>query len=159
MLCGGQADSDVQHDQDICPACLDSLPQLDNPCPVCALPVTSGPDLICGQCLQQAPPYQQTFSAYQYAPPLIQLVTGLKFHQRLAVARLFGQLLAQHLEQREFDRPECLIPVPLHPKRLRERGFNQSIEIARPISKQFDLPIDSELCQRLRHTTPQTGLN
>ena len=159
QLCGARADHGGDHTRDLCQACLNSLPRLENPCPICALPVSSGADLICGQCLQHAPPYHQTFSAFRYAPPLNQLVTSLKFHQRLAAARLFGQLLTQQRAQHDFDRPECLLPVPLHPKRLRQRGFNQSLEIARPISKHFNLPIDSHLCQRTRHTLPQTGLD
>lgn len=112
---------------------------------------------LCGECLQTAPPYQRTISPYYYRPPLIPLITQFKFKHRLVMARVFAALLARHIDPNQA-RPECIIPVPLHPRRLRERGYNQSLEIALHLSKALDIPIDNRLCQRTRYTAPQTGL-
>lgn len=155
MLCGDKGD----HGLDLCQPCRNDLPGLARSCPVCALPLESSEPLVCGECLQNPPDYQRTFSALRYAPPLIPLITGLKFKQQLAPARLLGQLLADEITHNDLPRPDVLIPVPLHPKRIHERGFNQSIEIARVVARQHKLPMDIDICQRIRHTLPQMGLD
>lgn len=86
------------------------------------------------------------------------LIHALKFRHRLAAASVLGALLAQSLARLSQDSPQCLLPVPLHPRRQRQRGFNQSMEIARPISVRFDIPIAPRLARRRRHTPAQTGL-
>jgi ComF family protein len=83
----------------------------------------------------------------------------LKFHGRLADARLLGELFLASLDPAVHPLPECLIPVPLHPVRLRERGFNQALELARPISQQLNLPLEPHIVQRRLHTRPQSELS
>jgi ComF family protein len=85
------------------------------------------------------------------------LVTQLKFNRQYMHARLLGSLLAEHVSACA-ELPNCLIPVPLHPKRYRERGFNQSIEIARHLSKQLHVPLDLHSCTRRRDTAHQAEL-
>ena len=155
ILCGAAG----QQGLDLCPGCDDDLPRTSTSCYRCADETPAATELLCGQCLKQTPPMDRTISALRYGPPLGHLITDLKFHQRLVVARILGQLLGSHLERLHVDKPEVIIPVPLHPGRLRERGYNQSLEIARFVARQLNLPIDIKLCQRQRHTSPQSGLS
>jgi ComF family protein len=97
-----------------------------------------------------------------YAPFLHQgairhLIKALKFNADYKNARLLGLLLAEHLKQ-STEKPDCLLPVPLHKARYRQRGFNQSIEIARHVAKELQIPLDLTSCQRNRDTPHQTGL-
>jgi ComF family protein len=87
------------------------------------------------------------------------MVQQLKFHGRLARARLLGALLAQALQSdRHTPWPAALIPVPLHPSRLRERGFNQARELALPLARHLAIPLRDDLVRRIRATAPQVGL-
>ena len=75
------------------------------------------------------------------------------------IARLLGLLLVRHVRWSGTGLPDCILPVPLHRKRLRQRGYNQSIELARPVAKAFDIPLDLESVVRIRNTHTQTGLD
>lgn len=112
---------------------------------------------LCGRCLKIAPGFDETHAPFLYNDSLRYLISQLKFHQNYKHARLLGTLLAQHLIQ-SVELPECIIPVPLHRNRYRERGFNQSIEIARHLAKQLSLPLDLNSCIRNRDTKHQTEL-
>ncbi len=156
-LCGGGGVGG----RDLCWGCLEELPYNLSHCAVCALPLTeSAHGLHCGQCANKRPPFERCLTAFHYAPPVDELILGLKFGRRLNHARLLGDLLADYLEPRiEPDAlPECLIPVPLHRSRLRERGFNQAVELARPVAKQLGIPLLHSVCRRTRATPVQTGL-
>ena len=155
ILCGASG----RYNMDLCPACEADLPRTETSCYRCAADITAPGEPLCGHCLKHPPPMQQTISALCYGPPLERLITDLKFHQKLVVARILGQLLGNHLGKLGIDRPEALIPVPLHPRRLRERGYNQALEIARYVARRFQLPLDIDLCRRQRHTPPQSGLS
>jgi len=85
------------------------------------------------------------------------MITQLKFSHQLAFANILGTLMARHLSLDK--KPNCIIPIPLHKKRLLLRGFNQSLEIAKPIAKRLEIPIDYKSCQRIRHTQPQTEID
>ena len=87
------------------------------------------------------------------------LVKALKFQGRLAVARLLGGLLGEIIAERGEPLPEFLLPVPLHPSRLRERGFNQALEIARSAARPSGLTVLPDSLQRIRATPPQTQLD
>jgi ComF family protein len=84
-------------------------------------------------------------------------IRALKFHQQLGLARLLGEQLARRLAP-ETARPDLIIPVPLHGARLRERGYNQALEIARPVASALGVPLNFQTLQRVRATAPQTGL-
>jgi len=87
------------------------------------------------------------------------LIRRLKFNGRLSHARLLGKLLIDTLIERGDPWPDCIVPVPLHPLRLRERGFNQSLELARAAARRLHIPLQAEGLRRVRYTTPQTGLD
>jgi ComF family protein len=87
------------------------------------------------------------------------LVTGLKFHARMNHARLLGELLAQALERIEDPLPELVVPVPLHPARQRQRGFNQALEIARIPARRLGIRLADDRVLRRLPTSPQSGLD
>lgn len=155
VLCGQTGDDG----QDLCAACRAELPYNTSACARCALPlpITHG-DLICGACQQQTPDYDRSHSLLCYAPPADQLIQRLKFNARLPLARVLGELMAVQLAQCLHASPERIIPVPLHRARLRERGFNQALEIARPIARALNIPLDYRGCERMRHTSVQSLL-
>ena len=132
----------------ICGDCDAELPRLTQPlCPRCALASPRGE--TCGRCLAEPPPYDATVAALAYQFPADALIHALKFRGELALAPFLGSLLAQKI--REVD---CIVPVPLSSERLRERGYNQSVEIARAIGR----PIELDVCIRTRHSAAQTEL-
>jgi ComF family protein len=128
-------------------------------CIRCALPLASpGDGLICGECQQTPPVYDQAVALFHYEQPVSHLIQTLKFGRRLAVARTLGRLLAERLQDHS-PRPDVLLPVPLHPRRYRERGFNQSAEIAEALSRHLGIPMNTTLCTRIRQTPAQAGLS
>ena len=113
--------------------------------------------MLCGQCQQRHPAYGQTVVACAYALPLDRLVLQLKFGQRLAYAGLMAQQLRDAiLRQPDYRLPDLLCPVPLGPRRLAERGYNQALEIARPLARQLGIPLAPRLLLRVRETAPQS---
>jgi ComF family protein len=85
-------------------------------------------------------------------------VSGLKFQQKLAHGRVMAELLLAYIEQEMDEPPQLLIPVPLHRRRLRDRGYNQALELARPLSRRLGIPLDFKSCRRIRSTEPQSAL-
>jgi ComF family protein len=110
----------------------------------------------CGRCLSRAPAVDRLEAALAYAFPVDGLVQALKYRHRLAIAHCLGRLLAGVL--RGTPRPDLVIPVPLGAQRLAERGFNQSLEIARVTASLLDVRLAPEGCRRVRDTPPQASL-
>ncbi len=149
LLCAAASDNEI-----LCKACANDLPSLQKPhCPRCALPTPIGE--ICGRCLAKPPYYDSTLAAYSYDFPLDKLVQSFKYGHRLALGTYFGRQLAVLAENIVAD---LIIPLPLHPLRLRKRGFNQALELARPVGRALKLPIDSTSCSRTRDTPAQANL-
>jgi ComF family protein len=141
----------------LCRACLDDLPWLERGCPQCARPLPVGGDTrLCGACLQRSPAFDAATALLHYGPPADYLLQRLKFSGELAVAPLLADLLAGKIAARSSPLPDLLIPVPLHPTRLRDRGFNQATELARPLGRRLAVPVDHRLSQRDRRTEPQS---
>lgn len=143
-------------DLGLCRGCLDDLPWLTSACPRCAQPLPQQ-DRPCGACQQQPPAYDRGIALFRYAAPLDALLLQLKFARAVPHARLFAALLAERM--RSEPAPDCILPVPLHPQRQRERGFNQAIEIARPLARQLGCSLDLDTCIRSRATPPQSRLS
>lgn len=139
-----------------CRDCAAALPRHDRQCRACGVPVVI--DGICGRCQQDPPPVAETIAPFRYAPPVSEDIHKLKYHRSLACGRDLGTLLARDLERRLPELPDVLVPVPLHWKRQFQRGFNQSVEIAGPVSRTFGIPIDLSLVKRDLSTRPQVGL-
>lgn len=140
---------------DLCPACAATLPWHHNACRQCALPLP-GPGL-CGSCLTRPPPLQATQAAFLYGAPLDRLLPRFKFHQDLAAGRLLSQLMAESFAS--LPPPHALVPVPLHRARLRRRGYDQALELARPLARALGLPLRVDLLRRVRDTAAQSELD
>ncbi|MGE5470331.1 MAG: ComF family protein [Bacteroidota bacterium] len=149
LLCGGDAGR-----QPLCPACAADLPALPAAlCPQCGEPTSRGER--CGRCLKTPPYFAATFALYRYDFPADRLIQALKYGHQLALAGWIGQQLAARLASRRFD---GIIPLPLHPTRLGERGFNQSVEIARSLAKVLHTTMQIDCLVRTRATPPQAEL-
>ena len=157
LLCGAAGDQD----RDLCADCAADLPHNRHPCACCALPLPPGSPAgaLCGTCSRKLPAFDRCYAALHYDANTGFLISGLKFHHKLNHARLLSQLLIDYLEQQRAALPDLILPVPLHRQRLRERGYNQALEIARPIGRHFRLPVEPRLCRRIRATPAQTGLD
>ena len=132
-------------------------------CLACGDPGAAGRDL-CAACADElvpprvvrVPPLARIVAASRYEPPIDRLLPRFKFHGDLAAGRLLAQLLADVAST--APRPDALVPVPLHRRRLRERGYDQALELARPLAKALALPLAKDALVRRRATTPQTDL-
>lgn len=143
----------------LCTDCIADLPWMKSACHQCGCALPAGDiRLRCGSCQQQPPPFEATTAILQYRPPVDYLVQRLKFSGELAIASLLSGLLARHLSSRQACMPGLVVPVPLHPTRLRIRGFNQATELARPLGRILGIAVDTRLCRRTRNTEPQSLL-
>jgi ComF family protein len=138
-----------------CEACDAALPYLDAPhCPVCALPTPGGD--VCGHCLAQPPLFSRTTAVFGYSFPLDKLIQGMKYGEQLLLAHAFAKKLAQRIDK--YHLPDYVIAMPLHPAKLRERGFNQSMLIASTVARELKLKLPLNACHRVRDTPPQSAL-
>lgn len=130
-------------------------------CRCCALPLSAGGAAqTCGACLRDPPAFDATIVAADYAAPVDQLALSLKFGGRLALAPLCARLLhaaAQHFPPHAL--PARIVAVPLGAQRLAGRGFNQALEIARPLSHALGVALDARLVVRLHDTRAQALLH
>jgi ComF family protein len=150
LLCRGTAARGL-----LCDACDAELPRLDRAlCPRCALPSPAGE--VCGRCLAEPPHFDATIAALEYAFPVDVLVQSLKFRGELALAGLLGRLLAERV--RQGPAVQYVLPVPLAGGRLRERGYNQSLEIARFVAGAAHAALAPGLCERTSETRAQSAL-
>ncbi|GAB4170173.1 MAG: ComF family protein [Rhodocyclaceae bacterium] len=149
FLCGARTGAGA-----LCAPCALALPRLPAArCPVCALPTSDA--RLCGRCLARPPHFDATRAAYAYAFPVDCLIQALKYRARLALA----PFLAQALEGLLPDGASRLMPLPLHPRRLKERGFNQALEIARPLASRGCIRLDTGSVERELDTAPQASLS
>ena len=141
----------------LCDACVSELPSNSRACPRCARPLPK--TVVCPTCQRHPPSYTHTYSTFRYASPVNDLIHLMKFRYRLDAAHTLGCLMARHLSRTLDENPQCIVPVPLHRSRLRERGYNQAAELIRPVAKQLEVPINLHVVQRTRATPPQIELS
>ena len=135
-------------------------------CLLCDAPAAERPNL-CAACAQDlaalawrlpGSPVTRLHAAFVYAPPVSTLIRAFKFRGDLAAGLTLGSLLAERCREQPGPRPDVLVPVPLHPSRLRQRGFNQAQELAEALGRRLELPLMPHLCRRVRDTVPQSDL-
>lgn len=144
--------------QRICPDCCTRFAPRVTRCRRCALQVPPGV-IECGRCLRRPPPFDSAFAAVDYGYPWAALIARLKFDESLDLAGALGSLLCGAVAAAQPPAaPGLLLPVPLAPARLRERGYNQSWEVARHLARYFGTTADARLLLRVRETAPQQGL-
>ena len=151
LLCGDAGADGL----DLCAACAAELPRNTNCCTRCALPLPN-PTPLCGACQRKPPPWQAAWAPFRYGWPLDRLEARYKFGRELAAGRTLGALWKALPPP---VRPALILPVPLHRARLRERGYNQALELARPLGRALGIPVRHDLLQRPRATAAQTELD
>jgi len=128
-------------------------------CTICAVPLHHKA-AQCGACLKKPPAFNATIVACDYMAPLDQLILSLKFGHRLALAPALAKLLTKAINNAPHSyQPDVLIPVPLSKERLAQRGFNQALEICKPLARQINIPCQARLLLRVRDTEQQTLLH
>ncbi|HVH35918.1 MAG TPA: ComF family protein [Tahibacter sp.] len=153
LLCGGPGAAR----RDLCAACRADLARNSSACACCGLPLPQAQPW-CGRCLRRRPAFTATWAPFLYQPPLAGLVTRFKFAGDLAAGRVLAEIALDAWRAAPPALPQALLPVPLHPDRLRERGYNQALELARPFAAAAGLPVEIDLLQRLRPAPAQSGL-
>ncbi|MBT8141123.1 MAG: ComF family protein [Gammaproteobacteria bacterium] len=122
---------------------------------------------LCGACQQNPPPWEKAIATFVYAYPLDRLVIGLKYHGRLDYADTLAALMSQDLQYAYANNenihknglPQALLPVPLHPIREFQRGYNQAHLLANALSRHLSVPVLPGLVHRVRHTPRQSLLS
>lgn len=158
VLCGFKSDTELE----LCQVCNQALPWLQDACYQCGAILEQGKESIrCRDCIISPPAFDRLCALFNYEMPISKLMPQLKFHDKLLYGKLLGQLLLQEYPKwygLELE-PEALLPVPLADGRLRQRGFNQVLEILRPIMQTKKFPILSDHCVRVKSTKPQTKMS
>lgn len=148
-------------EKDICELCYQDLPWIVKSCKRCGIHLPYiYEEMLCARCLKCADYFDKIFAPFEYQFPVRDWIIHLKFQHQLLYVKLLGKLFADYffnLKLMHF--PEVIIPVPLHVKRLKERGFNQSLELAKEVSQHCKIPIDYQTCKRIRETSPQSLLS
>jgi ComF family protein len=143
------------------PLCADCTGRFALPvsrCPRCALPLAGGASL-CGGCLREPPPFEHTHCVADYGFPWDRLIATCKFNGRAELASLLAERLAAALRRDGASRPDLIVPVPLSPARLAERGYNQAWELARRLARSTGVPARADVLQRVLDTPHQADLN
>lgn len=159
-LCAGQAPDGLE----LCGECDAGLPRVRHGCPRCGLGANRA-DLagLCSFCAARPPCFHRAVAPMAYGYPVDRLLLGLKFGRRIHLARALARGIARkardEIEQGLLDMPEALVPVPLHSRRLAERGFNQAEEIARFVARELGIPVVPGVCRRVRRTRMQSRLS
>ena len=151
-MCGAESAGDA-----VCEACARALPNRPpSACPRCGLPGLDGG--CCAACEREKPAYDATLALYDFVFPVDAMVHALKYRHRLSMASFFGAALAARAQ--DFGaHADLILPMPLHPRRLAERGFNQAVELARPLARVRGLPLGLAVVSKLRDIPAQAGLD
>ena len=142
----------------VCAECTLLFAPIGPACRHCAIPLPDDLFLVCGQCGKEKPDIDCVITAYRFEEPLRSLLHEFKYHEGLYLGTFLTNLMLQAMPT-EYYETQCLIPVPMHPARLRQRGFNQAAELAKHLGRRLKLPYALSHCQKIINTVPQAGLN
>ncbi len=150
----------LANDEDtICSTCRGRMPLINSPvCQVCGAPFQSpaGNDRLCQACQMHPPPFVQARAAAWYENPVHEAIHRLKYQRQMLYSRPLQSLLTAGAGAEMAAAADCIVPVPLHPRRLRQRGFNQALILARAFPPE---KVAYDLLVRLRWTEPQVNLS
>ncbi|MEM7362993.1 MAG: ComF family protein [Pseudomonadota bacterium] len=166
IMCGAYSHRNI----DLCVACEQDLPRLRHVCARCGntrpttlddgapnTPSTNAPS-TCPHCVAIQPNWTALFAGFHYDPPVDRLISMFKAEGRLSHGKVLSELLARYWLAESPVLPDMILPVPLHKSRLRQRGFNQALEIAYVLSDHTGIPCQARYCRRVRDTPPQKQL-
>ena len=146
-----------------CPECLSTINFIVPPlCTFCGLPFTGsgGVNHLCEDCILSKPPFSMARAMGKYEETLLEIIHLFKYHGKVSVGEALGRIMAKtRYDSLAIETYSLIIPVPLHPKKLRERGFNQSLVLAKQISKMFSISLDFITLRRVLHTESQVNLS
>ena len=146
----------------LCGSCLEGFRPVRSPrCTVCGIPFPSaaGGEHLCGECIRKPPRYDAARAPYLYAGTLLEALRLFKYGRKSLLGPALGGLLARFAREWLAEPQDLLVlPVPLHPRKVRERGFNQSLLLAQPVARELQSRLDFRCLKRVRYTAPQTGL-
>lgn len=141
----------------VCAPCIDLLPRLGVACQHCAQTLPNTDYLVCGQCIKKPPYFDRALITYQFEEPLRSLLHRFKYHNGLYLTSFFTHLILNSVDP--WNQPQCLIPVPMHAHRMKQRGFNQAAVLAQSLAKKLGIPCHLSACQKLINTAPQASLD
>lgn len=142
----------------LCSGCLGDLPWQERVCERCALPMpATSAAKQCFDCQSAPPRWQSAQAVFHYQFPIDRLIAAFKYHHQLALTDLFAELMAAKLPP--LPEHALIVPVPLHPDRLRERGYDQTYLLARAISRRSGLACNATSLKRTRDTAMQKNLH
>ena len=142
----------------VCTECQKYLTPIKYACKHCALPLLDNIFLICGHCIKNKPNVDLVIAANRFEEPLRSLIHEFKYNEGLYLSSFFTSLILQAIPT-EAKTTECLIPVPLHHKRLRKRGFNQAALLTKQLGQALKLPYNLTYCTKIINTATQASLN
>lgn len=150
------------NDYAICSDCETRLPRLGESCSRCGVELGArlSHDGYCGLCLRLPPSFATCKAAFPYTSPISTLIANFKFSGRFDIGYALARILAKAFDAYycEKEKPELLLPVPLHPRRLRSRGFNQAHEICKVLSRNCQVATSNSVLQKSRNTAAQTTM-
>jgi ComF family protein len=150
LLCDSKLDALGANIHAVCRACINDLPwHQNNACPQCGL---SSNGQLCGSCISSPPDFDATNSVFLYDFPIDSMMVRYKYGEMLSICAFFGQMLSEKVATESVD---LIIPMPMHPARIKERGFNQALEIAKVFGKE---KLDYKSVIRQKLTPPQASL-
>lgn len=142
----------------VCVHCIELMTPLGPACRHCAYPLPDIHYLMCGHCIKKPPYFDRAFIYYIFEEPLRSLLHQFKYHNGLYLSSFLSHLILKSISN-DTKLPQCLIPVPMHPQRIRLRGFNQAAILARSLAKKLHLPCDLSSCQKIINSAPQASLD
>jgi ComF family protein len=153
FICNEAGDNDL----DLCVKCRSNLKAIGTTCRICGIAMHTERSLTCGRCLAKKPHFDSIITLYEYDETSKQLIQALKFNSKHNCARTMGRLMSAGFRH-HGTLPDAILAVPLHKKRLRDRGFNQSQLIAQHLHQQLNIPLLNNTCTRTINTASQTTL-
>ncbi|KTD46405.1 ComF family protein [Legionella quateirensis] len=142
----------------VCSFCVGLIKPLGSACIHCASPLPDEQYLICGSCIIKPPHYDKAIIGYTFDEPLRSLIHQFKYQNGLHLCNFLCQLMLDALQKTQ-DIPQCLIPVPMHPLRIKQRGFNQAALLTKKLARKLKIPYDLTSCQKRINTAPQASLD
>lgn len=141
----------------LCKKCMLLLKPMPYSCRICSLALNNSNYSLCGRCIKKKPHFDKVFCLYNYDEPIKSLLRRFKYYEGFYMQVILVELLANSLPPNYET--ECLIPVPIHRHRLRQRGFNQSALLTRLLAKKINKPYSFDCCVKIKNTLPQAQLN
>jgi len=164
ILCESSHDGDAET---ICPNCMDKIPFIKNPaCVRCGIPfevtypIEESLNYLCGECRNSPPLFDRALSVCQYNEAVRDIISTYKYHNKPYIGKDLVSIILKFLDEKITElSPKLIIHVPLHVKKLKERGYDQAYILSEGIGKYLDIPVSYGNLVRTRYTTPQVSLS